>query len=243
MRDLAAVFFGFAAGILCGCGTGPIQAVGYAPDVVAHWRFDDRSGTALVDSTSNHHDGTIVGATWSWTAGRIAGALHLEQGDYVSVDNFPDAKSDFTVAAWVQVPIQVASAGDWTLISTENAFKGGWQLQVTSSKYHFGFWTGPAPTDYSYAECSSCIRPDQWQHLAAVVDGEAMTVALYLDGEQQTPISIPKRISPGVLTLYMGRWATTNTPRPLIGSLDDIAIWNRALSAAEIGQLVESPAP
>jgi hypothetical protein len=41
----------------------------------------------------------------------------------------------------------------------------------------------------------------------------------------------------------MGRWATTIPARPLVGSLDDIAIWNRALSSAEIALLVETPAP
>ncbi len=248
-QGTTAVVFGVVAGLVYGCGTGPIQAVGLDPDplapgVVAHWRFDDGSGISLADASGNHHDGAIVGSTWSWTAGHFGGALHFEQGDYVSVDGFPDATSGWTVAAWVQIPSQVASAGDATLISTEDALKGGWELLVTSSKYHFGFWTGiPTLNDYAYAECSNCIHPDLWQHLAAVVDGNAMTLALYLDGELQTRNSIPKLISPGVPTLNMGRWATTNPARPLVGSLDDVAIWNRALSADEIALLVEAPAP
>ena len=224
---IAAVF-----GLVCGCGTGPIQAVGLNPDaagftpdtagfkpdtvgpkpdlplstgLVAHWRFDDGSGTNLADSSGNGHDGTIVGSTWSWTAGKFGAALHFEQGDYVSVGGFPDATNSWTVAAWVQIPSQVASAGDATLISTEDAFKGGWELLVTSSKYHFGYWTGlPTLNDYSYAECSNCILPDRWQHLAAVVDGEAMTLALYLDGKLQTRNPIPKPISPGVSTPLHG---------------------------------------
>ncbi len=245
---IAVVFLGLAAGSVFGCGTGPIQAVGLDPDplapgMVAHWRFDEGSGTGVADSSGNRLDGTIVGSTWSWIAGHCGGALHLERDDYVSVDGFPNATSNWTVAAWVQIPSQMVGAVDATLISTEDALKGGWELLVTNSKYHFGYWTGiPTLNDYTYAACSSCIRPDQWQHLAATVDGEAMTLALYLDGKLQTRNTVPKLISPGVPTLYMGHWATT-PPRPLVGSLDDVAIWNRTLSSAEIALLVEAPAP
>jgi hypothetical protein len=246
---IAALLFGLAAGFVCSCSSGPIQAVGLDPGalttgVVAHWRFDDGSGTGVADSSGNH-DGTISGSTWSWTTkGHFGGALHLEQGDFVSVDNFPDATSSWTVAAWVQIPSQMVGGDvDATLISTEAVFKGGWEMLVTKSKYQFGFWTGPTLYDYAYAECSQCIRPDQWQHLAAAVDGKAMTLTLYLDGNPQPRKSIPRPISPGVPTLYMGRWATTSPARLLIGSLDDVAIWNRALSSAEIALLVEGPAP
>lgn len=248
LGTIAAVV-GLVAGLVCGCGAGPIQAVGLNPDplttgLVAHWRFDDASGTSLADSSGNHHDGSIVGSTWSWIAGHFDGALHLEQGDSVGVDDFPDATSSWTVAAWVQIPSQTVDAGDATLISTEDALKGGWELLVTSSRYHFGYWTGvPTLNDYAYAECSNCIRPGRWQHLAAAVDGEAMTLTLYLDGERQTRNPIPRLISPGVPTLSMGRWATPDPARPLVGSLDDVAIWNRALSADEIALLVEAPAP
>jgi hypothetical protein len=240
---------GLVVGLVGGCGTGPIQAVGLNPDplttgLVAHWRFDDASGTGLADSSGNHHDGSIVGSTWSWIAGHFEGALHLEQGDSVAVDDFPNATNSWTVAAWVQIPNQTIDAGDATLISTEDALKGGWELLVTSSKYHFGYWTGvPMPNDYTYAECADCIRPDQWQHLAAAVDGTAMTLTLYLDGERNARTAIPRPISPGVPTLTMGRWATADPARPLLGSLDDVAIWNRALTADEIALLVEAPAP
>ncbi len=245
--------FGLVAGLLFGCSTGPIDAVGLVPGtlstgLVAHWTFDDGAGTVVRDSSGNAHDGATNGSTWSWLAqGRFAGALHLEQGDYVTVDSFPNATPGWTVATWVQIASTNVGIGDATLISTEDVFKGGWEMNLTALQsdlhYHFGFWTGPGSYDYAHYECLGCIQPDRWQHLAAVVDGAAKTMAFYLDGVLQARHSIPQGISPGVSTLTMGRWATTDPARLLVGSLDDIAIWSRPLMSAEIALLTQAAAP
>jgi hypothetical protein len=237
---------------LAGCGTGAIDAVGLTPEaltsgLVAHWSFDERGGTSVGDSSGNGHTGSIVGTTWSWVDGRFGGALRLEPGDYVSVESFPNATAGWTVAVWVQVPSQAVGMGDATVISTEDVFKGGWEINLNAVPstlwYQPGFWTGPSQSDYAHYDCMGCVHPDRWQHLGVVVDGNAKTLAFYLDGVLQGRQPISQAILPGVPTLYMGRWATTDPARPLMGSLDDVAIWTRALSSAEIALLTQAPAP
>lgn len=241
-----------AIGLDSACGSGAIDAVGLAPGalaqgLVAHWTFDEGADSVVHDSSGNSHDGDINGPDWSWLSqGRFSGALHLEQGDYVAVDNFPDATEGWTVSTWVQIASKDVGMGDATVISTEDVFHGGWEMnlnaQPTNLQYDFGYWTGPGPYDYSaYYECKNCIHPDRWQHVAAVVDGAASTLSFYLDGVLQDRHQVPKSISPGVSTLYMGRWATTDPARLLAGSLDDIAIWSRALVSEEIALLTQAP--
>jgi len=243
---------GLAATLVSACGSGPIDAVGLAPGglsmgLVAHWTFDEGADSAVHDSSGKGHDGTIDGAGWSWLSqGRFGGALHLEQGDAVTVDNFPNATESWTVSAWVQVASKNVGMGLATLISTEDLYHGGWEMNLsalpTDLQYDFGYWTGPGPYDYSaYYACTNCMRPDHWQHLAAVVDGASSTLSFYLDGVLQGRRQIPRGISPGVSTLSMGRWATTDPARLLAGSLDDIAIWSRPLVSAEIALLTQSP--
>jgi hypothetical protein len=133
-----------------------------------------------------------------------------------------------------------------TVISTELVYHGGWEMNLNltaSSQYHFGFWVGPNPTDWAHCECANCIQADRWQHVVAVVDGSADTLAIYLDGVVQVRASVPKGISPGVPTLYMGRWSTTDPARLFAGSIDDISIWRRALTDAEVASLTRAPAP
>jgi len=241
-----------AVGLFSACGSGAIDAVGLAPGalsqgLVAHWTFDEGADSVIRDSSGNGRDGNINGPDWSWLSqGRFGGALHLEQGDYVAVDNFPNATPGWTVSAWVRIASKDVGMGDATVISTEDVFRGGWEMNLnvlpTNMYYDFGYWTGPGQFDYNaYYECKSCIHPDRWQHVAAVVDGAAGTLAYYLDGIFQARVQVPQAISPGVSTLYMGRWATTDPARLLVGSLDDIAIWSRALVSQEIAQLTQAP--
>lgn len=241
-----------AAGLISACGSGPIDAVGLAPGglsmgLVAHWKFDEGADSTVHDSSGNGHDGNIHGSSWSWLAqGRFSAALHLEQGDDVAVDGFPNATEGWTVSAWVQIASKDVGMGDATVISTEDVFHGGWEMNLnalpTNLQYDFGYWTGPGTFDYAaYYPCTNCIRPDHWQHLAAVVDGAGKTLSFYLDGVLQGRREVPQAISPGVSTLYMGRWATTDPARLLVASLDDIAIWNRALVSEEIALLTQAP--
>lgn len=254
MRDcnsLSIYAAALASSLLAACGTGPIDAITLAPgglsqDLVAHWTFDEGADSVVHDSSGNQHDGAINGSTWSWLAqGRFGGALHLEQGDYVAVDNFPNATEGLTVSAWVQIASKDVGTGLATLISTEDVFHGGWEMNLsalpTDLQYDFGYWIGPGLSDYAYYRCASCMRPDQWQHLAAVVDLAASTLSYYLDGVLQKRQQVPQGILPGVPTLYMGRWATTDPARLLVGSLDDIAIWSRALVSAEVALLTQAP--
>jgi hypothetical protein len=242
-----------AAAAPSSCGTGPLDALGLAPGAlsagrVAHFAFDEGTGATVHDSSGNAHDGTINGSTWSWLPqGRFGGALHLAPGDYVAVADFPNATSGWTVAAWVQLASNDPAMGEATVLSTEAVFKGGWEINVTpldgALAYHFGFWTGPGSYDYDHYECQGCVHSGQWQHLAAVVDATAHTLAFYLDGVLQTRQSVRQAISPGVPTLYMGRWATSDPARLLQGSLDDVAIWDRALVSPEVALLTQAPAP
>jgi len=235
-------------GLLSACGSGAIDAVGLAPGglsqgLVAHWTFDEGADSVVHDSSGNSHDGNINGSNWSWLSqGRFGGALHLEQGDYVAVDNFPYATPAWTVSAWVRIASKDVDTGDATVISTEDVYRGGWEMNLTApSAYHFGFWTGPGTYTWAHYECANCIQGDRWQHVAAVVDGAAGTLSFYLDGIFQARVQVPQAILPGVSTLYMGRWATTDPARLLVGSLDDIAIWSRALVSEEIAQLTQAP--
>lgn len=255
MRRKATLCFGATALLglagLAGCD-GTLDAIRLedlplTAGLVAHWAFDDGTGSSVRDNGGTH-GGTVQGSTWGWLQqGRFAGALRLEQGDHVIVDGFPDATVGWTVAAWVYLPASSIELGEMTVISTEDVFRGGWEINLNATsddrRYHFGFYSGPGSWEYAHVECEDCLKSDRWQHIAAVVDGTAMTAAFYLDGALHARTTIATTIRPGSPTLYMGRWATTDPPRLFAGSLDDVAVWNRRLASAEIELLQDAPVP
>jgi hypothetical protein len=237
---------------LSACSADHLQAVeldaqSLSRQLLAHWPFDDGSGTVAHDDSGNARDGQLTGGTWL-TDGQFAGALHVDDGEYVSVQRFPDVVSGFTVSGWVRLTSYQQTApndNQWTtLVSTEQL--GGWEVNVdhiaAEPALHFGFWKGPADGDYVGKTCEA-VQLGKWNQIAGVVDPSTTvpTFTVYLNGRQCFQTTTPNRIVPGSPTLMIGQWP--NGGRFLVGDVDDIAIWGRALVPAEVALLNESPAP
>jgi hypothetical protein len=235
-----------------GCRASPMDAVQLSPTslstgIVAHWKCDEGSGTLLTDVSGHGHDGTLTSVHENnWTSGHFGGALHLEQGDSVSVPDFPPATSSWTLALWIR-----ANQGDFgdrylTVISTEQVFVGGWELNMrlgpTETEYAFGY---PAPSDasewnYEHNDCA-CVDPGQWTHVTIVVDGQAQQIQFYKNGILRESRAVKSFIQPGSATLYFGRWSGND--RLFVGDLDDVVVYDRALVPEEARSLYERAAP
>jgi Concanavalin A-like lectin/glucanases superfamily len=105
---------------------------------------------------------------------------------------------------------------------------------------HFGFWKGPGQGDY---EGRSCIGAplDHWSQIAGVVDTVLSTFTVYRDGKPCFSAATTHRIMKGSATLNIGQWPLGG--RFLIGDVDDIAIWGRALEPSEIALLTQTTIP
>jgi hypothetical protein len=235
------------AGFLVGCGPGYIDAVGLAPTtlgegLVAHWTFDETGGTGLADDSGNRRDGTVSGATFT-NDGRFNGALHFRIGDSVTVDNFPYAGPTWTFSAWVRIAEEDIADDFGAIVSTEVMRQGGWQLQTRSRSvgvyWTFSYWLGSG-LNYAHYECTSC-EFGRWSHATVVVDAATNALSFYVDGKLARSSPVPAPILPGASALYMGKWMGED--RLFAGSIDDVAIYKRALSAAEVAELDMRPPP
>jgi len=201
------------------------------------------------DDSGNARDGQITGGTWLLD-GQFAGALHLADGEFVSVQRFPDVASGFTVSAWVRLASYTQTAlneKQWTtVVSTEAS--GGWEVNVDhlapEAALHFGFWIGPNSGDYVGQSCAG-VTLGAWNQIVGVVDPSTATVTstftVYLNGMPCLSTTTPHRIVPGSATLNIGQWPSGG--RFLIGDVDDIAVWGRALVPAEVELLTKTPPP
>ena len=232
-----------------GCTAGPLDVATLMPTsltdgLVAHWAFDENFGTFADDSSGNGRTGAIAGPGWSWIPGQFGSALHFAGSDYVSVGAFPRATPSYSVSAWVLIEASELGAPIVNLISTET-LGGGWalyQLGAPAVTYDFRYLESAAGATYEVASCG-CVTPGVWTHLAAVVDGDAATLTLYVNGAASATVATPTAILPGSSTLYIARTAALNPSFSLTGSLDDIAIWDRALVPAEVALLAQAAVP
>jgi len=250
--------FALLALALTGCSQGQLDVVVPAPnslqqDMVARWPCDEGSGVTLGDVPRHRYDGTILDATWL-IPGHFGDALHFESGNSVIVDkSFQPASDSWSVSLWVRpaawdTPPPNSGDAYVTLISTEIPRVGGWEMNVRfpqlerTWRYHFAF---PNPgdagsLDYQWAETVG-FDVDEWTHLVAVVDSDAMQILFYKNGVPSAEKAITSLILPGSDALYMGRWSGDG--RYFVGDLDDIVIYSRALTADEVVSLYKQPAP
>ncbi|HVV16042.1 MAG TPA: LamG domain-containing protein [Polyangia bacterium] len=231
----------------------PLEAVQLDPrslaaGLVAHWTFDDGSGTSVTDHSSNGHNGILAGGNWLHD-GQFGGALRLLYGDTITVNSFPQATPSWTVSFWTRASaaqLQADAAGNdtSTILSTETVFSGGWQVHMDSRpnyhRYDVAYWAGSTVSDYVVVFCN-CITPDTWTHLTAVFDNAAKELSLYQGTAEVDRLAMPVPILTGQDTLLMGTWKQGG--RSLAGDLDDIAIWDRALTPPEIALISSQPPP
>jgi hypothetical protein len=233
------------------CSPDRLRAVELGPStlprqLLAHWSFDEQVGSVVNDDSGNAHHGALTGGTWL-ADGRFAGALHLGPGELVSVPMFPGVTSSFTVSAWVRLTQYAQNAvagGEWTtVVSTEAS--GGWEINVdhlaAAPALHFGFFIGPATTDYVSHSCG-VVPLGEWTQIAGVVELSAASAgskfSVFLNGSECFSLTTVHQISPGSAMLTIGEWPRGG--RFLNSDVDDIAIWSRALVPAEILLLNQS---
>jgi Concanavalin A-like lectin/glucanases superfamily len=234
---------------LLGCGPTYLDASGLAPTtlgsgLVAHWTFDETAGFVAADDSGNRRDGTVSGATFR-SDGRFRGALHFVPGDSVTVERFPYATPSWTFSAWIRVGEEDVETDDFgTVISTEVMGEGGWQLQTRGRSsgiyWTFAYWVGPGPLDYAHYDCA-CFELGRWSHATVVVDAGLGELSFYMDGKLAQSSASSGAILPGTSDLLMGKWMGEG--RLFSGSIDDVAIYDRALQLSEVAELDERPPP
>lgn len=197
----------------------PTNSVG----LVTWWKFEDGSGTTVADASGAGNSGTITGSP-TWVSGRTGQALQFSSsGQYVSRTVSASA-TVYTVSAWIQYN------GSVPISSIKVAFSYG---SGSSGTIWMGYASNGrlAVSNSSVDLTSSTVVNDtNWHHVAVVVSGGTMTG--YADGALLGSQSIVSR--PGN-TLKVGDY--TSSGFAFTGKVDDVRVYNRALTAAEISTL------
>jgi hypothetical protein len=203
-------------------------------DLVLHLTGD---GSAT-DSSGNGHHGTLIGDA-TFANGVLGSAFLLDgSGDYVAIANHPSLEptSALSVAAWVSMgPI----SGIVLIVDSSHGFvdSAGWSLQ-TSAVGQISFAYG---NNIFFPELlsNSEIDDSAFHHVAGVFDGTTMSI--YVDGLLENQIAYVGTPQPSGRELRIGAsWGGGVTNREVNGLIDDVRVYNHALSATEIRSLVSA---
>ncbi|NIP24127.1 MAG: DUF1080 domain-containing protein [Phycisphaerae bacterium] len=231
---------GNAAGAADPNDGGPVTVVdGAAHDLahglIGHWTFDEGKGMIARDSSGRNNHGTIMGSA-KWTKGRIGGALDFDgTDDFVSIPNEGDfdITGSITVTAWIRVNSFTRS---WQAIVTKG--DRAWRLHRANDTNSLGW----ACSDLSRQEVGDlygkmAVNDDRWHHVAGVYDGTK--TCLFVDGTLDASEKTTRTISVNDYPVLIGENAQ-HRGRFFRGLIDDVRIYDRALSVDELRALVKA---
>jgi len=216
-------------------------------ELVGWWKLDDGSGMKAVDSSGKGNDGTVKGNP-TWITGTKDGALEfhgtgaaLTFVDYITIPHSAsvDISGPITLALWIRPgaddPEGKGTTGGETapMAKADQNANPSWSFQV-----RYG-WGGPQPymaftfntTPRAWAFVGKKLTKDEWCHIAGVFDGT--TLKCYLNGLQtdSTPMG-PITKCPAPVLIGSDGWGCD-----WIGAIDDVRMYNHALSADDIATL------
>ncbi len=197
--------------------------------LVGYWNFDQGAGTIAYDSSGYNNHGTIYGA--SWTSGKVNGALSFDgTKEYVDCGNNEtlDPTQGATIEAWVKFN-QLPSAAKH-IMSIAGRSGSGTDLDLqTETDDKFKFYIDGS----KLAVSNTVAETNKWYHIAGTYQANNY-IKIYVNGvlEKTTSIGVtrgtnPNNFSIGPSLIFPGRFFN--------GTIDEVKIFNRALSAGEIG--------
>jgi len=206
------------------------------PGLGLAYSLDEGSGTVTHDSSGNGNRGTIVAATWA--AGNTGSALSFDgSGDYVQTPNSPStniAGRGLTIEMWINVVL--GGPSDYVLIAKP------WTNGATGSPpYQFGVEydsNGAHTLDFYFGDTLSLGHGPYsmvpvvgtWTHVAYTFDGA--TVRGYLDGVLKLQAPVDADLQARNSNLLIG--VDGSLGQGFKGRLDDVRLYNRALTPLEI---------
>jgi hypothetical protein len=205
--------------------------------LVAWWKLDDGSGNTVADSSGNNRNGTLAGDV-SWIDGITGGALVFDgDGDYVDMGKDPgfDITNQITVSAWIKVS---AFDKDWQTIVAKG--DRSWRLQRNRGEntLEFGCSGLVVPgTDWGQIFGKTDVNDGHWHHVTGVYDQEK--IYLYIDGSLDASAAAPGTIRVNEEPVYIGE-NSQMTNRFWNGTIDDVRIYNYALSAEKISEITQN---
>jgi hypothetical protein len=191
------------------------------------------------DSSGNGHHGTLVNGT-AFTSGRAGQAFSFDGiNDHITVSPSTALEPvNMSIAMWVRATPgtggQLQLLGDSSHASVANS---GWALQILSNN-HVGFAYGNG-LGFPQVNSTSVVADNTFHHIAATFDGNFLR--MYFDGMLQSTVAYSGTRSVTGNSIFFGRHVSLN--RQLNGALDEIRIYNHALSQGEVTALSAIPEP
>ncbi len=217
-------------------GVGYDTSVGSEP--AAYWNLNEAAGATAADSGGNGYAGAIHNAAWTTGINGTSALNFNGTSSWVDLGNPAglNITGQVTLSAWIK---PTATDGIRYIIvhGYSSSPKGEVALRINGGSYQILSWNG---ANHMASAAIPSGDLGTWVHLAGTYDGTAWK--LYRNGV----LLATANDATGAVAVNVD-WAIgargTGTERFFQGGIDDVAIWNTALSSAQIQTLAQGASP
>ena len=197
------------------------------PNLIGFWKFDEGYGSTSLDF-SGYENHAALGGDPKWVEGVVNGALDLGGSDYVVIDGVDNdiTTTNITLNAWIKT----------TQTSEGNVF--ACNDSASAHPFMFGINNGnPVVHDTGTdTQFPTAINDDQWHMLTFVRNGP--TGYVYVDAFRAGTYN-PNFTLDTITRWSIGQeWDSTTPSDFYTGTVDEVRIYNTALTQAEIAELI-----
>ena len=203
--------------------------------LILYFSFDELDGDMTIDHSQYENDGSIKGAP-ALVDGKFGKALKFNgTDDWIEVPHDPilTVETSVTVMAWINAErLSGPNNAQWQGILSKGNSPRSYSFYTETANQCLHLSAGGGST------CSTQIQINEWQHVVGQVDDG--THRYWLNGEMVGEFG-DKNALPGAAdtsSVFVGRTPEGN--REFLGLIDEVRIWNRALSEEEVIAEMES---
>lgn len=218
-------------------------AADFPQGLVLHFNFDQMEKNGVITDRSGHGNGRAFGAKWT-AMGKLGGACDFAStNSYILVSNTPSLNmTQATFTVW----FKASKPGSFDRYILDKRMDNGFTLSIAGESNN-GKLVFVVSNHFCLSDSS--VTDGLWHHGAATFDGE--NLKLYVDGKIQKQVIAWRGVIPANtndLTIGMNRPSTASQEkqeqgRSFDGALDNLMIFNHALSEAEIQAVIASAKP
>jgi len=209
----------------------------WPPELLGHWTFDEGMGSTASDTGSSGNDGTLYGEP-NWIPGKVGNYALDFNGvdDYVktvdSTNGLDFAPGSFSISAW----INASTIGGWRTIAEYDRY------DIDTGTNWFGIWlTNTGKFHFRVGldtkDSTQTLTTDKWYLVTATYESLTGEMKLYINGQYDSTGTHSSGFTSGANAKLTIGTRGTEDDEYFDGKIDDVRIYNAALSAEDVQNL------
>jgi len=201
-------------------------------ELLLYFPCDEGAGNIVVDSSPHGNDAEIVG-TVDWVDGKYGeAALEFSEAGEVKAPYIPLNDKSFTVCMWIKPKL---SGGNEQCVFSQT------QVNAQNTSLHYRIYNnGTVRMGFHSNDLdAAAVTADEWAHVCYWLDLDAGARRIYINGESVAEdagkAGLPYKGTAG--DTMIGSWGATG--QKFNGVIDEVQVWDRALSETEIRESME----